>query len=60
VNERTPVSPPVCGGVLQTLANCGANPTKLKLELTESLLLGDIEDTIARMGQLKREGVGFS
>jgi len=60
VSARQFRQPGFVGGVLQTLANCGANPTKLKLELTESLLLGDIEDTIARMGQLKREGVGFS
>ena len=46
--------------VLQTLQETGANPRRLKLELTESLLLGDIEDTIARMVQLKREGVGFA
>ena len=46
--------------VLQTLKETGANPRRLKLELTESLLLGDIEDTIARMVQLKREGVGFA
>ena len=60
VSARQFRQPDFVGGVLQTLANCGANPTKLKLELTESLLLGDIEDTIARMGQLKREGVGFA
>ena len=46
--------------VLQTLRNHNAEPGKLKLELTESLLLGDIEDTIARMVQLKSEGVGFA
>ncbi|KAK6022247.1 diguanylate cyclase domain protein [Ostertagia ostertagi] len=46
--------------LLQTLQQHQANPSKLKLELTESLLLGDIEDTIARMVQLKSEGVGFS
>ena len=46
--------------VLQTLKNHNADPRQLKLELTESLLLGDIEDTIARMVQLKSEGVGFS
>ena len=60
VSARQFRQPDFVGGVLQTLANCGANPTKLKLELTESLLLGDIEDTIERMGQLKREGVGFA
>jgi len=46
--------------VLQTLHSHQADPRRLKLELTESLLLGDIEDTIARMVQLKSEGVGFA
>ena len=46
--------------VLGLLAATGAPPQRLKLELTESLLLGDIEDTIARMVQLKSEGVGFA
>ena len=35
------------------------NPLRLKLELTESLLLVDIEDTISRMSALKRMGVGL-
>ena len=38
----------------------GANPERLKLELTESLLLADVEDVIARMEYLRRYGVGFS
>ena len=46
--------------VLQALQAHQADPKKLKLELTESLLLGDIEDTIERMEQLKAEGVGFA
>ncbi len=46
--------------VLDTLRSCNANPRRLTLELTESLLLGDAEDTIARMAQLKKEGVGFA
>ena len=46
--------------VLQALQTHQADPKKLKLELTESLLLGEIEDTIERMEQLKAEGVGFA
>ncbi|WP_311221629.1 MULTISPECIES: EAL domain-containing protein [unclassified Acidovorax] len=46
--------------VLDVLRVTGAEPRRLKLELTESMLLGDIEDTIGRMSQLKSEGVGFS
>jgi diguanylate cyclase (GGDEF)-like protein/PAS domain S-box-containing protein len=46
--------------VLQVLAETGANPARLKLELTESMLLQDIEDIITKMTILKQQGVGFS
>ncbi len=46
--------------LLQLLEQTGANPERLKLELTESLLLADVEDVIARMQQLRERGVGFS
>jgi diguanylate cyclase (GGDEF)-like protein len=46
--------------VLAVLKNTGANPRKLKLELTESLLVDDVEDTIIKMATLKAEGVAFS
>ncbi|MGE0010770.1 MAG: putative bifunctional diguanylate cyclase/phosphodiesterase, partial [Azoarcus sp.] len=46
--------------VLSALNRSGANPRCLKLELTESLLLVDAEETIARMAALKAHGVGFS
>jgi len=46
--------------VLAVLQSTGANPQKLKLELTESLLLDDVEDTIAKMSRLKAHGIGFS
>ena len=46
--------------VLAALALSGAPPSRLKLELTEGLLLTDIDDTIDKMVQLKQHGVGFS
>ena len=46
--------------VLAMLDRTGADPVKLKLELTESLLLADVEEVIARMTVLKARGVGFS
>ncbi|MGV7206539.1 EAL domain-containing protein [Oxalobacteraceae bacterium A2-2] len=46
--------------VLQIVERSGANPHLLKLELTESMLLADVEDIIAKMAQLKARGVGFS
>ena len=60
VSARQFRQPDFVAQVLQTLQAHQADPRKLKLELTESLLIGDIEDTITRMGQLKREGVGFA
>jgi diguanylate cyclase (GGDEF)-like protein/PAS domain S-box-containing protein len=46
--------------VLQTLERTGANPLMLKLELTESLLLANVEDVITKMNALKDVGIGFS
>ena len=38
----------------------GADPARLKLELTESLLIENVEGTISKMNQLKACGIGFS
>lgn len=38
----------------------GIDPTRLKIELTESMLVSDVEDTIEKMTALKAMGVGFS
>ncbi len=46
--------------VLAALATAGADGHLLKLEMTEGLLLHDVEDTIEKMGRLKGYGVGFS
>jgi len=46
--------------VLNTLEQTGANPLRLKLELTESMLVNDIEDIITKMTLLKAHGVCFS
>ena len=46
--------------VLAALAGTGAEPHRLRLELTESMLLQDVEDTIDKMVQLRGYGVGFS
>ena len=46
--------------VSRALATAGANPKLLKLELTESILVHDIEDVIVKMSALKAMGVGFS
>jgi EAL domain-containing protein (putative c-di-GMP-specific phosphodiesterase class I) len=46
--------------VSSALERSGANPQRLKLELTESLLLDDVEDVIEKMNRLKAQGTGFS
>jgi diguanylate cyclase (GGDEF)-like protein/PAS domain S-box-containing protein len=46
--------------VLAVLAQTGANPYRLKLELTESLLVDNVQDILEKMYALKAEGVGFS
>lgn len=46
--------------VLATLDHTGADPERLKLELTESLFLADVEDTIIKMTTLRAAGVRFS
>jgi diguanylate cyclase (GGDEF)-like protein/PAS domain S-box-containing protein len=46
--------------VQQALAVTGAKPGLLELELTEGMLLTDVEDTINKMVQLKAIGVCFS
>jgi diguanylate cyclase (GGDEF)-like protein/PAS domain S-box-containing protein len=46
--------------VEETLRESGANPHRLKLEITESLILEKATDTIAKMTALKAHGIGFS
>ncbi len=46
--------------VRQSLLASGADPTRLKLELTESVVLDNVETVIGRMQELDRLGVGFS
>ena len=60
VSARQFRQPGFVAQVLDTLRECQARPHKLKLELTESMLLGDIEDAVLRMEQLKKQGVGFA
>jgi EAL domain-containing protein (putative c-di-GMP-specific phosphodiesterase class I) len=46
--------------VQATLARTGAKPKLLKLELTESMLVDDVEGIIEKMSALKAKGVSFS
>ncbi|MDH5551998.1 MAG: EAL domain-containing protein, partial [Nitrosomonas sp.] len=46
--------------VLAIIKQTGANPLQLKMELTESLLISNKEETIEKMVLLKAAGIGFS
>lgn len=46
----------VCAIIEQT----GADPHRLKIELTESTLVSNVDDVIAKMYKLKAIGIGFS
>jgi EAL domain-containing protein (putative c-di-GMP-specific phosphodiesterase class I) len=46
--------------VMSVLERSGARASRLKLELTESMLVNDMDDIIAKMTLLKSHGVGLS
>jgi diguanylate cyclase (GGDEF)-like protein len=46
--------------VLAILAQTGANPRNLELELTESMLVKNIDDVVGKMAALKAHGLRFS
>jgi len=46
--------------VKQILSDTGADPTHLKLEITESLLIHNVNDVIAKMLELTALGIHFS
>jgi len=46
--------------VLAALNGSGCNPENLKLELTESMLVDNIDDVIAKMTELRVHGLRFS
>jgi EAL domain-containing protein (putative c-di-GMP-specific phosphodiesterase class I) len=60
VSSRQFKHPDFVQQVIAILAQTGASPLQLKLELTESLLADDIEQIIAKMETLQLHGVGFS
>ena len=60
VSTRQFRQPEFSDQLLALLRETGANPYRLKLELTESLLLNDMDDAINKMTELRSIGVGFS
>jgi len=52
--------PNFVANVDKALQKTGANPHRLKLELTESMLAKDVDDVIVKMFEIKALGVTFS
>lgn len=46
--------------VHRTVEAAGIDPSRLKLELTESVILGELDETVARMNQLRALGIQFA
>ena len=60
VSSREFGHPGFVDGVREVLAATGADPARLKIELTESALAADVGEVVARMAALKSLGVRFS
>ena len=46
--------------ISQIILHTGANPKRLKLELTESIMVKDVDDVVTKMGALRDQGMCFS
>jgi diguanylate cyclase (GGDEF)-like protein/PAS domain S-box-containing protein len=60
VSARQFRQPAFVDQVLRVIERTGADPRRIKLELTESLLVANIENTIDTMHALKEKGIGFA
>jgi EAL domain-containing protein (putative c-di-GMP-specific phosphodiesterase class I) len=60
VSARQFRQPAFVDQVLQVVERTGADPRRIKLELTESLLVANVENTIETMHALKAKGIGFA
>jgi diguanylate cyclase (GGDEF)-like protein/PAS domain S-box-containing protein len=60
VSARQFRHPDFVAQVLQAIDQTGANPQRLKIEMTESMLADDLDDVVNKMTALKSQGVMFS
>ncbi|WP_024539935.1 putative bifunctional diguanylate cyclase/phosphodiesterase [Comamonas badia] len=60
ISARQFRDPEFVATVQRTLAVSGADPHRLRLELTESMFHSDVEQTIEKMNLLRALGTGFS
>ncbi|MDT8991297.1 EAL domain-containing protein [Curvibacter sp. APW13] len=60
VSARQFMQPDFAGRVMSALRRQGVDAQRLKIELTESTLVQDMEEVVEKMRQLGDEGIGFS
>ncbi|OYT90602.1 MAG: GGDEF domain-containing protein [Burkholderiales bacterium PBB3] len=60
VSARELREPDFVAQVAKALQRSGASAQRLRLELTETVLVHHVEDIIVKMGELRQLGVGFS
>jgi diguanylate cyclase (GGDEF)-like protein/PAS domain S-box-containing protein len=60
VSMREFIDPNFVNLVLEVLRKTGADPRRLRLEITESSAMVNVDDTVAKMTALKDHFVGFS
>jgi diguanylate cyclase (GGDEF)-like protein/PAS domain S-box-containing protein len=60
ISSRQLSQPDFVEQVYAILKETGANPALLKLEITESVILDNVDDTIAKMHAIRELGVNFS
>ncbi|MBI5926620.1 MAG: EAL domain-containing protein [Aquabacterium sp.] len=60
VSARQFRQPDFVAEVSNIIERCGIDPSRLKLELTESMLANDLDDIIGKMEALRERGVSFS
>jgi len=60
VSPKQYLQPAFVAEIQQMLVETGISPQRLKLELTESMLVDKVEDIIAKMAALREVGICFS
>ena len=60
VSARQFHQPDFVASVKKCVTAAGIKPSRLKLELTESVILGDLNETVARMNRLRELGIHFA
>lgn len=60
VSPKQYLQPHFVSEVQQMIAHSAISPSQLKLELTESMLVDNVEDIISKMAALKESGLCFS